>query len=264
MSAKTRLVRGSLGAAFGLLLAASGCSAGADIYVQPTKTDRSQCGLAAGQDVCARAFDLGVAAGQQAKFVGFLESVTAFAGHAHEARDEVSRACESILDGLGAPRPAAATGANARDRARTACAAAEAAIAAEHERSSFTLTASLPVCTKAPPPACASVASPRTKCGASSVTLTMHDGASDRARLAGGVLQKNLALFLDVKSRIEAASELTSAVAASAGDGAAGGDGALAHACVTDAVALARDATDDISVAVELSARFSPLVDSRP
>ena len=239
-----------------LLTCAAGCSAGADIYVEPTKTDHTTsglCGLLPEQDVCARTFDLGVGADQQARFVGFLESTTAFAATAHAARDEVAHACEAILDGLGARRPTVATSASVQDATRALCTAAEAAVKAQTERAAFTLTTTAPACARVPAPACAVDRTPRTRCAPNVVTLTLLDGASPHAQAVGATLSKSLGLVLDVKSRLDAAAELTSAVAASSADGTVGGDSALAQSCMAEAVALASGATSDLQVAVQLS-----------
>jgi len=255
MSSRT-CFRGSVIAALGvgLLAGVAGCSAGADIYVEPTKTDRTSsglCGLTPGQDVCARSFDLGVGADQHARFVGFLESTTAFAGTAQAARDEASRACETTLDGLGAPRPTLEASASVQDVARSLCSAAAAAVKAQTERDAFTLTTTASACAKVPPPACALDQAPRTRCAPSVVTLTMHDGASAHAQTVGAVLQKSLALAFDVKSRFETAAELSSSLTATAGT--TGGESALAVSCAAEAVSLVDAATSDVGAAAQLS-----------
>ena len=268
MSARTCILD-SVYAVLGLALIAggAGCSAGSDIYVEPTKTDRTSsglCGLTPDQDVCARTFALGVGADQQARFVGFLESTTAFASTAQAARDEMSRACEAILDGLGAPRPTVAATASVQDVARAYCGAAAAAVNAKTERSAFTLTAAAPACSSVPPPACALDRTPRPHCAPSVVTLTMHDGASADAQAVGSALLKSLGLVLDVKSRFEAAAARSSSFAENAAASSAGGDGTLAASCTAGAVHLVRGAMSDIQTTTELSGQLLAAIQPEP
>ncbi len=261
---------GSLLAALGgaLLACAAGCSAGSDIYVEPTKTERTSsglCGLTPDQDVCARTFDLGVGADEQARFVGFLESVTAFAAVARAARDDASRACEAALDALGAPRPTFAVSASAHDVARALCSAAEAAVKAQTDRDAFTLNTTSPACARSvPPPACALDRTPRTQCAPTVVTLTMNDGSSVHAQAVGAALLKSLGLALDAKSRFEVAATLSSGLTAGAPAGAEGGDSALAVGCRVEAVKLVDSAISEITLAAQLSAELVGAIQSGP
>jgi hypothetical protein len=257
----TNVRRAALLSSFAGVLALAGCSAGADIYVEPTTTERTPSTVCAlGPDVCDRTFDLGVSATDQARFVGFLELVVAYADVARAAREEVTSACTSIADGLGAPRPA--PGPDARANVRATCAAAADALRGAPERP-FDLVVAPATCTPVPPPACATALAPRAHCVPGAVTVAMHDGASAEAARLGQTLLVNVGLLHDVRTRLDLAAQLAASLSSAAGDAAAGGSGAVATSCGSEATAEAAEATADLRLAAELAALVLPLAAPR-
>ena len=229
------------------------CTAGGDVYVE-SHTGSSQsslaCNVAPGEDVCGRSFDGIIAPENRTAVVGSLALVTEFAGIARQAHDDIARACETLVDGLGATRPPQPPGVDDKARTKATCDAAIVAIG-KVNRSSFSLAVAAPPCIDTPQPSCASKgAPPSIYCPTPSVTLTMSADASARDAADGAVLQKNLALVASVKGRAEALGRLTGAIAGTAATLADGG------ACTATAVRLATNGTADATTSIELAARL--------
>lgn len=226
------------------------CTAGGDVYVE-SHTGASQsslaCDVTPGEDVCARSFDGIIAPENRPAVVAVLASVTEFAGIAREAHDEIARACEAIVDGLGAARPIQPPGVDDKTRTKATCDAAVLAIG-KVNRSSFSLAVSGAPCIDVPKPTCAAKdAPPSLYCPTASVTLTVSPDASARDATDGAALQKNLARIANVQRRVEQLARLTGPITARAD--------ALAEAgaCRETAIGLVTNGIAEARASVELA-----------
>lgn len=226
------------------------CTAGGDIYVEShagSSQSSLACVVAPGEDICARSFEGIIAPEKRPAVVGALALVAEFAGIAREGRDEITRACEAIVGGLGGTRPTGAPGAGDNMRTKAICDAAFVAVG-KVDRSSFSLGISPSKCIDVPHPSCATKdVAPGSSCGVVGVTLTMFPGASARAAADGVVLQKSLATLATFKTRLDALARLTGAITANAS---ALADG---EACAPSAVALIGGAIEEVRISAEVS-----------
>ena len=238
----------------------TGCSsAGDDVYVEP-RTDQSQsslrCTITPGENVCTRSWEDAFDASTRPDFLAAASAVVEWAGIARDGREQIVKACGSIIDALGATRPVLAPDAQDKERAKATCDVAVAAIGAV-DRSAFSISVTPGTCTEVAPPACAvSTASPRKRCAPPTTIWTLKDGASARDTLVAEALGKNVAFALGAKALLEASAGLSSEVSGNA-DRLADGPAV----CIPRLISMAQAAVDDTTTAAQLSGNIVSAID---
>jgi hypothetical protein len=200
----------TLGTAASFVCLIVGCG-GEDVEIE-SKNGIAQsalkCQVAPGEDVCAKSWDFPDR--DHADVVTFLASTASYAGIAHDALERLNTACVRMMSDLGAARSMGPANASLRVRAESECAALAPTIMRWH--GAFTFTIAPNRCTEQPRPTCARAGSRKT-CEPAVVTVVFTSEATEADRIVGASLQRNLATVVDVKTQLDAASDLVSELA---------------------------------------------------
>ncbi|MBX3196643.1 MAG: hypothetical protein KF894_00700 [Labilithrix sp.] len=188
-------------------VAALGCSAGEDVYVESTNKSELSCTLSAGENICARDWS-GV--GDSTEIAAYLESVANFAGTARDLVNQLDLACTEMLASANTDVPPAPE--TTPERMTAKCKVLVETIRAR-STSGFEIEVRDPAmtaCTTLSTPSCIHPPKQRIRCPAPSVTLTSKQGdsAPNDAALAG-VLENGFSRVFLVRDGLERTVDLT-------------------------------------------------------
>lgn len=228
----------------------AGCSGGDDVYIRGERTAARETGLTcvvgSGETAC-----IALASQPFPPTPRTLDGIVALVDMHHISRRAVGgleRACGSILDDLGVPRPAAAPDDDLRISVERVCDAAAAAIRAR--RAGITIEPSPATC--GPPPDRAPesglvCASPEPKCLSASVLVWPGADRSPQSLALVATLERNLPAVLSTKTDVARLAELARRLQP---DLAAA---ELEAACVVGIVQMTMIATELTAAAVRVS-----------
>lgn len=214
-------------------LAAAACGGASEDEAPSSRTSSAAaCGLAPGEDVCARPLE-GVAPEEVERVRTALDAATAFAGVVGRARAEIDAACEAGLVDLGSAPPE--TG---------ACAALVQAMGQEGR--GLEVEAPPPACATVAPPSCVAGAPSRRTCTPPKVVAAAPAGASPRAAFVAAMVSRRFGPVFAMKETLATAADLAGTFS-----GTVSAIADLPAACIPEATAMIATATTDARTATE-------------